>query len=123
MTSFLFDMCEPDYQLELSEDDAVFTIGALEQLGTRFEPFLKFLLEKGPSICINIETTYELYDQNYLFDYVAAKYLEKRGYLRGYLTRLRQLEEEGKIELLDVRKTFGSPFHDGYSYIIWRPAT
>ena len=123
MTGVLFDMCEPDYHLELGADDAVFTIGALEQLGTRFEPFLKFLLKKSPSVCINIETTYELYDQSSLFDYVAAKYLEKRGYLKGYLTRLRQLEEEGKIELLAVRKTFGSPFHDGYSYIVWKPVT
>ncbi|MHC4632096.1 MAG: transketolase family protein [Planctomycetota bacterium] len=123
MTGILFNMCEPDYRLELGEDDAAFTIGALEQLGTRFEPFLKFLLEKSPSVCINIETTYELHDQSSLFDYVAAKYLEKRGYLRGYLTRLRQLEEEGKIELLAVRKTFGSPFHDGYSYIVWKPVT
>ncbi len=123
MTGVLFDMCEPDYHLELGADDAVFTIGALEQLGTRFESFLEFLLEKSPSVCINIETAYELYDQSSLFDYVAAKYLEKRGYLKGYLTRLRQLEEEGRIELLAVRKTFGCSFHDGYSYIVWRPMT
>jgi len=121
MTGVLFDMCKPDYHLELGADDAVFTIGVLEQLGTRFEPFLEFLLGKNPFVCINIETIYELYDQSSLFDYVAAKYLERRGYLKGYLARLRQLEKEGKIELLAVRKTFGCSFHDGYSYIVWKP--
>ena len=87
-------MFSPDYQLNIDESSAVFTIGALEQLGTNFEPFLQYLLEKQFRICINIETIYELYNQSSLFDYLAVRYLERRGYLQGYLVRLKQLEEE-----------------------------
>ncbi|NQU78860.1 class I SAM-dependent methyltransferase [Candidatus Woesearchaeota archaeon] len=120
LTGILFDMYSPDYQLDIDKGSAVFTIGAMEQLGKNFESFLQFLLEKRPSICINIETIHELYDQSVLFDYVAAKYLERRGYLQGYLTRLRQLEVEGKVEMIKIQRTFGSLYHDGYSYIVWK---
>lgn len=59
---------------EVPQNSAVFTIGAMEQLGREFEPFLQFLLQKRPAVCINVETLYELYDQDDLFDYVAAAY-------------------------------------------------
>ena len=121
LSSALFDMFLPDEKIEIDETSGVFTIGAMEQLGTNFEDFVRFLLKKRPSICINIETIYELYDQSVLFDYVAAKYLERRGYLQGYLSRLRQLEVEGKIEMIKIQRTFGSLYHDGYSYIVWKP--
>ena len=116
----LFDMFAPDYSLDVPPGSAAFTIGALEQLGTDFEPFLRFLLDKKFAVCVNIETIYELYDQDRLFDYVAAKYLEKRGYLRGYLTRVRSLESEGKIDIIKTKRGFGSLYHDGYSFIVWR---
>lgn len=121
LTGILFDMYSPDYQLDIDKGSAVFTIGAMEKLGKNLESFLQFLLEKRPSICINIETIYELYDQSVLFDYVTAKYLERRGYLQGYLSRLRQLEVKGKIEMIKIQRTFGSLYHDGYSYIVWKP--
>ena len=121
LSGAFFDMFSPDYQLDIAKGSAVFTIGAMEQLGINYEPFLQFLLDKRPSICINIETLYEVYDQSILFDYVAAKYLERRGYLQGYLTRLRQLEAQGKIEIVKTQRSFGSLYHDGYSYVIWKP--
>lgn len=123
LKGILFDMYSPDYHLDIDEDSAIFTIGAMEQLGKNFEPFLQFLLEKKPSICINLETIYELYDQSSLFDYVAAKYLEKRRYLQDYLPRLKQLEVDGRIEIIKIQKTFGSFYHDGYSFIVWKPRT
>lgn len=116
-----FDMFSPDASCEIPQNSAVFTIGAMEQLGREFEPFLQFLLQKKPAVCINVETLYELYDQDDLFDYVAAAYLRKRGYLQGFLPRLRELEREGVIEILKVQRTFGSLYHDGYSFVVWRP--
>jgi hypothetical protein len=68
-----------------------------------------------------METTYELYDQDDLFDYLSAKYLEKRGYLNGFLGRLKVLESEGAIEILGTHRTFGSLFHDGYTLLVWKP--
>ncbi len=71
-------------------------------------------------MCINVETMYELYDDDTRFDDVARKYLDKRGYLKGLVGRLRELEREGLIQILDLQRTFGSLFHEGYSYVVWR---
>ncbi len=121
LTGVLFDMFKPDYGLEIEPNSALFTIGAMEQLGTNFEPFLQFMIDKRFLVCLNIETLYELYDPESLYDFLAIKYLEKRGYLRGYLVRLKELESQGKIEILKVRKGFGCLYHNGYSYVVWRP--
>jgi SAM-dependent methyltransferase len=121
LSGAFFDMFFPDYQLDITKGSAIFTIGAMEQLGTNYEAFLQFLLDKRFAICINIETLYELYDQDMSFDHIAAEYLERRGYLRGYLTRLRELEKQGKIDIIKTQKSFGSLYHDGYSYVIWKP--
>ena len=121
LSGILFDMFSPDYGLKIDDCSAVFTIGAMEQLGKNYEPFLQFLLEKRFSICINIEAIYELYDQSSLFDYVTAKYLERRGYLQCYLPQLRQLEAEGRIEIIKTQRTFGGLYNDAYSYIVWKP--
>lgn len=121
LKSVLFDMFSPDEDIGLDNSCAVFTIGAMEQLGTNFEPFLRFLLRKRPSICINIKVLYELHDKNSLFDYLATVYLEKRNYLRGYLDYLKRLEKNGEIDILDIRKTIGGLYHEGYSYVVWKP--
>lgn len=121
MSGILFDMFSPDYDLNIASDSAIFTLGTLEQLGNSYENFIQFLLNKSPNICINIETIYELYDQNNLFDYIGTMYLEKRGYLKGYLSRLKELERKRKIEILEIQRTFGGFYHDGYSFIVWRP--
>jgi SAM-dependent methyltransferase len=121
LKSKLFDMFSPDETIKLDNTCAVFTIGAMEQLGTNFKTFTDFLLEKRPAVCINIETNYELLDKNVLFDYLGALYLEKRNYLRGYLDYLKQLEKNGKIKILETRKTIGSLYHEGYAYTVWKP--
>lgn len=117
----LFDMFSPDENIGLDSTCAVFTIGAMEQLGTNFKTFIKFLLNKRPSICINIETVYELHDKNSLFDYLATVFLEKRNYLRGYLDYLKQLEKNGEIDILETRKTIGGLYHEAYAYTVWKP--
>jgi hypothetical protein len=115
-----FDLFSPDRNLKLENRAGVFTIGTLEQSGVQYTPFLDWLLDQPFSICINIETLYETYDRNQLFDYLAANYLEKRNYLRGFLEKLQILEREKRIEILQVQRTFGSFYHDGYSYIAWK---
>lgn len=116
-----FDMFAPDPSIDLSPNDAVFTTGALEQLGDRFEAFLQFLLDKQPMVCVHCETFDELYDRDTLADYAAVRYGLARRYLRGFLARLRALEQEGRVEVLQVRRTFGGQFHEGYSFAAWRP--
>ena len=63
-----FNLFSPDKDLHIEPGAGVFTIGTLEQTGTNFMPFLEWLLDKPFSICVNIETIYELYDQNNLLD-------------------------------------------------------
>ena len=122
ISGHLFDMIHPDESFVLDEDSAVFTIGAIEQLASRFESFLQFLLARGPRLCLHVEPTIELYDESLLFDYLAAKFHKKRGYTQGLLTRLRDLEKQNKVEILMVnRPFFGSLFMEGYSCIVWRP--
>lgn len=117
-----FDFFAPDPSLQLTAPCAVVTMCALEQVGAQFEPFLQFLLQKSPGLCLNLEPIYELYDENHLVDYLAMCFHKQRGYLSGYLTRLRQLEAEKRIEILKTHRTkFGSLFHEGYSFVVWRP--
>lgn len=115
------DFFNPDKKYKLNKNSAILTIGTLEQLGKDFKSFINYLLENRPTICIHLETLYELYDQDNLLDYLAAKYLEKRKYLRGFLPFLRDLERKKKIKIFEIRRTFGSLYHEGYTYIVWKP--
>lgn len=122
MTGYIFNMLSPDDKFEIVESSAAFTIGAIEQLAGNFEPFLQFLLEQPSSLYLHVEPTIEFYDEDNLVDYLAIKFHRKRGYTENYLTRLRELEAQNKIEILKTKRLFfGSLFMEGYSYIIWRP--
>jgi len=122
MTGHLFDMLIPDETFEIKDNSAIFTIGVIEQLASNFEAFLQFLLKRSPKLCIHVEPTIELYDENNLFDYLAMKFHRKRGYTENYLTRLRELESQNKIEILKVKRLFfGSLYMEGYSCMIWKP--
>lgn len=120
LIGILFDMFSPDPNYKLSTNSGILTIGAMEQLGINFHEFLNFLLKEKPSIIINVELNYESHDKNTLFGYVAATYIERRNYLRGFYSLLKELENQGKINILENKGTFGGLYHDGYSYIVWR---
>lgn len=122
MTGHLFDMLSPDENFRIEDNSAIFTIGTVEQLAGNFEPFLQFLLKYSPKLCIHVEPTIELYDENNLIDYLAMKFHRKRGYTENYLTRLRELEGQNRIEILKVKRLFfGSLYMEGYPLTIWRP--
>jgi len=122
MTGHLFDMRSPDEDLEITDDSAVVTIGTIEQLAGDFEPFLQFLLGRSPALCIHVEPTVELYDEDNLVDYLAAKFHRKRGYTEGFLPHLQRLEDQGRIEIVKVKRlSFGSLLMEGYNLLIWRP--
>ena len=115
------DMFEPPAGLPFPERAAVITMAAMEQLGTRFGAFLGYLLAKRPSVCLHLEPIVELYDPRSLFDHLAIRYHQKRGYLTGFLTALRELEAAGRVRILEVRRLgFGSFYHEGYSVVAWR---
>ncbi len=118
----MFDMITPNVDFQLDEKSAIFTFGAIEQLAGRFENFVQFLLEKRPKLCIHIEPTIELYDENSLFDFLACKFHRKRGYTEGFLPHLQRLESQGKLRIEKIKRLrFGSLFMEGYMYFIWYP--
>ena len=117
----LFNMFEPH---ALSDEwnksnSAILTIGAMEQLGSNYEKFLSFILESRTKIIVNVETMFEIYDDENLFDFLPRQYIKKRNWLQGYYAKLREFEHHGKIKILENRKTFGSFYHDEYTIIVW----
>jgi SAM-dependent methyltransferase len=117
-----FDMFAPDEAIELGAGTGVLTSAALEQIGADHGPLLDFVMARSPDICVHFEPLLELYEGASLFDEVARRYHVRRNYLRGFVPRLQELEAQGKVEILELRRTsFGSYFHEGYSVIVWRP--
>jgi trans-aconitate methyltransferase len=97
MRGMRFDFFAPDTSLSMEENSAVLTIDALEQIGTRYEKFLKFVTRHKPAICVNIEPIVEWYDSSNLFDYLAILHHRKRRYLEGLVTYLEELEAAGEV--------------------------
>jgi hypothetical protein len=117
----VFDMLLPDANLNLDKNTAVITIHAMEQLGEGHGPFIDYLLQNKPGIVIHYEPIVELYDPLNLIDYLAIMYSRKRGYLSGYLPRLRQLENQNKLQILEqFRPNLGGVYHES-SLIVWKP--
>lgn len=117
-----FDFFHPDPELSLPAGSAVMTVAALEQVGDRFEPFLDFLLDRAPAVVAHVEPVEEFYDSANPVDAMGLRYHRERGYLSGFLPRLRALADEGRIELLAARRMgFGNRYHEGYSILAWRP--
>lgn len=117
----VLDMFKPGDEVRLGEGAGVLTVGSLEQLGTEFNAFLDFVLAQKPRIVANLDCFNELHDPERLPDVLAERYDRKRNYLYGWVTRLRALEAEGRVEILGFRRTYGSLFHDGHSFVVWRP--
>ena len=117
-----FNFFAPDYSIEVPAGSAFLTVAALEQIGDKFEPFLEFIMQKKPAICAHLEPIDELLDETNLMDRMSTLYFRKRNYLQGFLPRLRQLREEGKIKIIAEKRTYsGSFFMEGHSLIVWYP--
>ena len=60
-------------------------------------------------------------DENNLVDQLCVLYTKKRNYLKGYLSYLEQLEQEGKIEIILKKRLFGGSLYlEGYPTVIWK---
>lgn len=122
ITGFNLDFFEPKTELEFGHDSLIYTVAALEQIGSNFENLVEFLIEKKPGLCIHMEPIDELLDDNKLIDNLSIKYFRKRNYLKNYLNHLEKLEKKGKIKIIEKMRIFsGSYFIEGHSLIIWKP--
>lgn len=116
----VFDMFNPDYDLEIKNSSVSLTVGALEQLGCNYDKFLQFLLDKPFSRHVHLNSIIEFYDQDKLNDYLVYKMERHRNYLNGFFDRLIGLEKDNIIKIIkmDRIKCSGFPI-DGYSITVW----
>jgi len=122
ITGRSFDFFDPDYTLDVPENSVFITVWALEQTGENYHAFLDFILDKKPAFCINIEPIVEHLDLNNIVDYSAYRCEKARNFLSGYYATLKCLEDEGKIEIINmVNPHFGSLMVESYCQIVWRP--
>lgn len=121
ITGYNFDFFKPNTKIRMAKNSAVYTVAALEQVGTDYKAFVSYLLKNKPALCLHIEPIAELLDETRLIDNLSIKYFRKRNYLNGYLDYLRTLEKKGAVEILEAKRTrIGSLYIEGYSLIVWR---
>ncbi len=117
-----FDFFNPPVDIKLYKNSDIITIAALEQTEDRFELFLQYLLNKKPRLCVHFEPIEELLNPRVTNDLLSIMYFRKRKYLHKFLTRLRELEKGGKLQIIAANRTFsGSKFIEGHSLIVWKP--
>jgi len=116
-----FDFFNPDYSIDIPENSGIYTVAAIEQIGDKYGPFLDYLLEKKPKICVNIEPISEILDETKLIDKLSIEYFKKRNYLENYLNKLEELEKQNKIKIINKQRTYmGSEFIEGHSLVVWK---
>lgn len=117
-----FDYFNPDELFHLAPDSVIYTVASLEQVGSRWDKFIDYIIHNCPKLCIHVEPVAELLDPNKLIDYLSIEYFKKRNYLSGFLDGLRKFEREGKVKIHRAQRTnIGSLFIEGYSVIVWEP--
>ena len=120
----IFDLINPNFDYEIRDNSLICTFGAIEQINSKFDKFIQFVMQKKPSLVIHTEPVIELYDKSNLNDFLAFSFQSKRGYTSNYLPYLEQLNEKGKIDLIKVKRLeFGSTMMEGFNLIIWSPKT
>lgn len=117
-----FDLFAPDPNFLLHQDSAIYTVACLEQVETRFVPFVEFLISQRPKVCVHIEPIAELLDERLLLDRLSIAYFKKRKYLSGFLSYLQSQEKAQRIVIHRAQRTYiGSLFIEGYSVVVWSP--
>ena len=117
-----FDFFNPDAERTLDKNSGVYTVAALEQVGTRFVPFVEYLIAQRPAVCVHIEPIAELLDESNLLDRLTLAYMKKRNYLSGFLTYLREQEKKGRVVIHWAQRThIGGLFTESNSVVVWSP--
>lgn len=116
-----FDFTKPDESIKIERNSCIYTFGALEQTYDKWSPFLDFIIARKPELCIHLEPIEEFYDEDNILDYLALEFHRKRHYLKGFYTRLKELEQDGVIEIIEHRRLFYGSCNDETSgFIVWR---
>jgi len=118
--SQLFDFFKPDINFRLKSDSLVLTFGSMEQIGIEFSNLLDYFLNQKTQHFLHIEPFVELYDRAFEFDELAYLYSKKRNYLNGYLSALKNLEQDGLITIEYQKRIIGSGYHDAHTIVKWK---
>jgi hypothetical protein len=122
LSASLFNLIQPNSNYKIPESSVVCTFGAIEQIASKFDNFLDFLLERKPELCIHIEPAVEMYDDKNLVYSLAIKFHRKRGYSEGMIPKLEAMDKSGKIKLLKIKRlNFGGLMFEGFTLMIWKP--
>lgn len=122
VTGRRFDMLQPDAQHVLGAGAGVLTVGAMEQLGGRFQPFLDYLLAQRPAVCVHLEPIADFYRPDSAADALALLWHRQRGYLDGFVPALQALERQGRVRILQLQRPgFGCAHHESGSLVVWQP--
>jgi hypothetical protein len=117
-----FDYFNPDESFKLAPDAVIYSVASLEQVGSRWEKFVDYIIRNRPKLCVHIEPVGEMLDPDTLIDYLSIEYFKKRNYLEGFLDGLREMEKQGKVRIHNTQRSYiGSLFIEGYSVVVWSP--
>jgi len=117
-----FDYFNPNYDFKIKDKSIVITVASLEQTGQNFTEYISYLQNQKPRIVIHIEPMWEPLDPENTLDALSIRYFQKRKYLDGLLVHLKEMQNEGKIEIKECFRSYlGSYFVDGYSVVVWKP--
>ncbi len=121
MEGKVFDMFDPDFDMPIRDNSALLTVGSLEQLGTNYEKFIEFLLQKPFDVYIHANSILEKYDiENNVTDYLTYRFEKFRNYCDGFFTALSDLETKGLIRISKMHRVqCGGLLGDGYSLVVW----
>lgn len=108
--------------LRMTPETGVLTVGALEQTGLEWRPFMDDLVEQKPRVVVHVEPIIEWLDETGIVDYTARRFMVARGYWSGFPAWLKRQEDEGRVEVLHRHRTgVGSLWIEGYMLNVWRP--
>jgi hypothetical protein len=117
-----FNYFNPNYNYKIKENSIVVTVASLEQTGDKFADYISYLVAQRPKIVIHIEPMWEPLDPENEMDLLSMRYFRKRNYLDGLYLHLKELHNQGKVEIQEYFRSFvGSFFVDGYSVVVWKP--
>lgn len=116
-----FNYFNPNYSINIEKNSAIFTCASLEQINEDYKDFINYLIDKKPDLCIHFEPETDLLNKNNLVDKLSIMYSSKRKYLKNFLSYLKSLESQGKVEVILAKRIFGgSYFIEGYQPIVWK---
>lgn len=116
-----FDMIKRQ-EINLPKNTLLYTYGALEQIGGKWQNFAKFCNDNKQNLsgCMHFEPFAPMYQITNCFDKYSLAIHKAKNYLDGYLESLVQEYCAGKIDLALARLPLGSKFLETANYAGWR---